>query len=121
MSKILIIDDDKGFVDLTAGGLQGAGFTVISANDAAAGKKAIDAEKPDLILLDVTLSQEEDGLKLGHEIFKQGIKTPLIILENVTKIATMSVDTADLAVEAYAEKPVDMDKLVTKIKAILGR
>jgi DNA-binding response OmpR family regulator len=121
MSKILILDDDKAFIDSSSAALKGAGFTVVSASDTASGKKMIESEKPDLIILDVTLSQPEDGLVLGRDIFKQGIKTPLIILENVTKVATMSVDTADLAVEAYAEKPVDMEKMITKAKAILNR
>jgi two-component system, OmpR family, alkaline phosphatase synthesis response regulator PhoP len=121
MSKIMILDDDKSFIDSTSTALKGAGFTVVSAIDAANGKKMIESEKPDLILLDVTLSQAEDGLVLGKDIFKQGIKTPLIILESVAKVATMSVDAADLAVEAYAEKPVDMEKIITKVKAILNR
>jgi DNA-binding response OmpR family regulator len=121
MSKILIVDDDKAFTDSTAALLQKSGFEVVAANTVEDGlAKAVDA-KPTLILLDVTLKSKEDGLLLGKQIVGKGIAVPIIILENVVNAASFATDTSDLSIEAYAEKPLDADKIVKKINAITGR
>lgn len=121
MSKILIVDDDANFTKDANEMLVQAGFeTVTAANKTDCLAKA-ESENPDLILLDVSLEGDEDGLEAGKELFLKGIKTPVIILENVAKVAGMSVDTTELAIEAYAEKPLDNEKIVKKINAILSR
>jgi twitching motility two-component system response regulator PilH len=121
MSKILIVDDDKSFIDSTAQLLQKAGFGVISANTPEDGFKMATNEKPNLILLDVTLKNAEDGLAMGKQLIGSGINIPIIILENVAVAATFGTDISDLSIEAYAEKPLDAERIVKKINAITGR
>ncbi|MBN2533796.1 MAG: response regulator [Spirochaetales bacterium] len=121
MAKILIIDDDQGFIDSTSQMLQKAGFTVSGAGTPDEGLSKAQSEKPDLILLDVTLKSPEDGILMGKDLFNKGIKIPIILLENVAKAATFSHDTSDMSIEAYAEKPLDADKIVNKINAIINR
>jgi DNA-binding response OmpR family regulator len=119
MAKILIVDDDQGFIDSTSQLLHNAGFDVSGAVTPEDGLSKAQSEKPDLILLDVTLKSPEDGILIGKDLFKKGVKTPIILLENVAKAATF--DTSDMAIEAYAEKPLDADKIVNKINAIINR
>ncbi|MBN2440034.1 MAG: response regulator [Spirochaetales bacterium] len=121
MAKILIVDDDQGFIDATTQILQNAGFEVLGATTPEDGLSKAQSEKPALILLDVTLKSPEDGILMGKELYGKGLKIPVIILENVAKAATHTNDTSDLAVEAYAEKPLDPEKIVNKISAIINR
>jgi DNA-binding response OmpR family regulator len=121
MAKVLIIDDDQGFIDSTSKILQEAGFDVSGAVTPDEGLSKAQSEKPDLILLDVTLKSPEDGILMGKELFNKGAKIPIILLENVANAATFSNDTSDMAIEAYAAKPLDPDKIVKKINAIINR
>ena len=121
MARILIVDDDQGFIDSTTKILEGAGFEVITATSPDEGSSQAESGKPDLIMLDVSLKSPEDGLVMGKNLGTKGITTPIIILENVTKAAAFSTDTTGMAIEAYAEKPLDADKIVNKIKAIISR
>jgi len=121
MAKVLIVDDDQGFIDSTTQMLKEAGFEVSGAVSTDDGLKKAESEKPDLILLDVTLKSSEDGILLGKQLFEKGIKIPLILLENVAKAAAFSNGTDDMAIEAYAEKPLDKDKIINKIQAIISR
>jgi DNA-binding NtrC family response regulator len=121
MAKILIVDDDKSFIDSTIQILQKAGFEAIGANTPEEGLAKAQSEKPQVILLDVTLKSPEDGLQVGKQLIAKGINIPLIILENVANAAAFSTDCSDLSIEAYAEKPLDPDKIAKKISAIIGR
>lgn len=121
MSKILIADDDTNFLNATSEILNNAGFTAIQAKNPAEFMQKAASDKPDLILLDTSMEKSEDGLLAGKELFTKGIKIPIIILENVAKAAAFSIDTSEIAIEAYAEKPLDKDKILTKINAILNR
>ncbi|MBN2736880.1 MAG: response regulator transcription factor [Spirochaetales bacterium] len=121
MARVLIVDDDKKFVDSTAEFLSKAGYEVIKATNIGEGKLSAESEKPDIIILDVTLETSEDGLLLGKELHQSGVNMPIIILESVIKAANFNIDISELMVEAYAEKPIVMDKLLSKIKAILER
>ena len=121
MAKILIVDDDQTFIDSTTDMLQQAGFEAISATTPQEGTGKAESEKPDLILLDVTLQSPEDGLIMGKEIHGKGIDIPIIILENVAKATAFSTDISTITVEAYAAKPLDPGKIIDKIKAIINR
>ena len=69
MGKILIVDDDQNICELLRLYIEKEGFTTAIAND---GKKALemfDAEKPDLIMLDIMLP-ELDGWQVCREIRK---------------------------------------------------
>ncbi|MFP4362874.1 MAG: response regulator transcription factor [Spirochaetia bacterium] len=122
MAKILILDDDQGFVDSTTELLKGEGYDVISAGSPSEGKSKVESENPDLIILDVSLEKEEDGLVFAHELADSGDETPIILLTSVTKMATYSYDkAADIQVEAYQDKPIDEGKFKEKVKAIASR
>ena len=121
MAKILIVDDDQGFIDSTSEMLKNAGFDVSGAVTPEEGVTKAQSDGPDLILLDVTLKSPEDGILMGKDLFSKGVKIPIILLENVAKAATFTNDTSDMAIEAYAAKPLDADKIVNKIKTIINR
>ena len=63
--KILIIEDYKNIVEILTMRLSSMGYTVISANDGQEGLTLARKEKPDLIVLDVTLPKM-NGYKISR-------------------------------------------------------
>jgi CheY-like chemotaxis protein len=86
-NKILIIDDDVDFVESEKLLLESNGYEVIAAFDGQEGyRKALD-ENPDLILLDVVMTTEDEGFQIAHRL-KRDIAhahIPIIILSSMKK------------------------------------
>jgi len=123
MWKILVIDDDLDLVEVTKIVLEKNGFKVASANDRVSGMDAVLAEKPDLILLDVMMDEDDDGIVLAQDIRRKGIKTPIIMLSNINAVSGMKfgADSEMVPVNEFVEKPIKPDVLIGKIKALLGK
>lgn len=67
--RILLVDDDEGFLLAVGRLLEAAGYDVTSALNADEAKARLDAELPDLILLDVIMPGK-DGFVFADEIAK---------------------------------------------------
>jgi CheY-like chemotaxis protein len=67
---VLLVDDDEGFLLAAGRLLEAAGYEVISAISAAEARKRLEAELPDLILLDVIMPGE-DGFTFADEVAKE--------------------------------------------------
>ncbi len=81
MAKIVIIEDDLVFLDLLRVHLASAGHEVRTAEDAALGLRAIIADPPDLILLDLTIPYL-DGFEMIEALRNDPATrdTPVIVL-----------------------------------------
>jgi DNA-binding response OmpR family regulator len=121
MAKILVIDDDRDLVETTRIVLEKEGFKVITAHNRRDGFTSVKAEKPDLILLDIMMEEDDDGMVLAQQIRKEGIQTPIIILSNINRVSGMTFgkDAEMLPVNDFIEKPIVPAKLVEKILSIL--
>lgn len=62
MKKILIIEDEKFLAEMYKEKLESAGFEIFLATDCQEGLKLAKEKKPDLILLDILLPGEENGV-----------------------------------------------------------
>lgn len=117
-AHILLVEDDPSIREITALGLQGAGFTVSTAADGLEGLDRWRAERPDLVLLDVMLPRM-DGLELCRAIRREAT-TPVVML-------TARGDTIDVVVglesgaDDYVKKPFEMPELVARVRAALRR
>ena len=116
MHKVLIIDDEKDICFLISEILKDEEYITSSAlNSDEAIKKFIET-KPDLIILDVWLSNSKlDGIELLQEFKKIDSKIPVIIISGH--------GTVDLAVKSikngaydFLEKPFNSDKLIILTK-----
>jgi two-component system, cell cycle response regulator DivK len=120
MAKILLVDDDEMSRDMLSRRLIRRGFEVIVAVDGKQGVEAACREKPDIVLMDMSLPVM-DGWDATRSI-KSAEAT-----RNVSVIGlsarTMSADR-DKAIEAgcddYDIKPIEFDRLVGKIERLLG-
>lgn len=118
--KILIIDDDYNGAKVIKEGLLEAGFEVFYAYSREEGLEKLRTSKPDLILLDLVLT-DASGFKVAQEIKEDDNYShiPIIAIslkrENIDKHVAMKVGIID-----YLEKPVDIKHLIFRIKDILN-
>ncbi len=118
MAKILLVDDDKDFVDINRTHLEKHGYTVVAGHNPQDGMALLHQEKPDLVILDVMMEEADDGFAMAQKIRKEGNKVPIIMLTSVAKITGQSYgkDSAMVPVNEFFEKPVSADKLLAAIK-----
>jgi DNA-binding response OmpR family regulator len=118
--KILIVDDDKAFVQLLNTRLKNSGYLVTFASDVPSALGLVQREKPDLILLDIGLPGG-DGFVLMDRLkaIDRLAHIPIII---VTAQDTSSAKAKALkaGAQAYFQKPIDHNELTAAIREILG-
>ena len=102
--KILIVDDDKFFVEILSKKLIASGFDIYAALNGEDGLKSFKEIKPDLILLDI-LMPVIDGLTFLKQIRddEYGKNVPVFVLTNVTD-ADKTAEAAKLNVNEYLIK-----------------
>ena len=114
---ILIIDDEQGIRDLLMDFFESNNFKAVTAPD---GVRALDAFKenhPDIVLTDL-LMPGEHGITVIKAI-KEKYGTPVIIMTSVYKEKELKDLIADYFVEAFFDKPLDLNALLEKVTDIL--
>lgn len=115
--KILIVDDEKGIVDMLKSHFERQSFQVYTAyNGMEALKQAVC--DPDIVLLDINMP-EMDGLAVCQRI-REFITCPILFLtariESADKIIGFQAGADD-----YIVKPFDLDELGARVAAHLRR
>jgi DNA-binding response OmpR family regulator len=119
--RLLIIDDDIGFLDLLRIHLASAGYEVQVAEDGVTGGRALLAQTPDLIVADVGMPFL-DGFEL-LSLIRSDTSTasiPVILLSGRSDGDTMAKAVA-LGAADFLTKPVTRDQLLESIEACLAR
>jgi len=117
--KILIIDDERDFVETVSFALEAKGFLVSNAADGPAGIMKANAEKPDLIILDLMMPGM-DGYEVAGRLKSDSLTSgiPMIVLTAaVTKDLSQKIREAQAA--DYLTKPCDLEELIKKVKSVL--
>ncbi len=121
MAKILLVEDNEMNRDMLSRRLTRKGFEVVLALDGQQAVEAATAQKPDLILMDMSLPVI-DGWEATRQI-KAGEGTSTIPVIALT--AHAMADDRDKALAAgcddYDTKPVDLPRLLDKINGLLAR
>lgn len=108
--KILIVDDDPLVTLALKKFIQKKGFDVLTANT---GKKALDkieAEDPDIVLLDLRLPDSLDGIAVLGMIKKTRPEIAVVMISGQTEIHG-AVEAMKLGAVDYLEKPIDFERL----------
>jgi len=120
MSKILIVEDNEMNRDMLSRRLERKGFDVVMAVDGQAGVDMALSEKPDLILMDMSLPVM-DGWEATRKI-KADSETKNIPVIALT--AHAMADDEQKALEAgcddYDTKPVNFNHLLDKMAKFIG-
>jgi CheY-like chemotaxis protein len=123
MSKILVVDDDPDFVEVTRMVLEKHGYDVIAAANGAEALVTMRREKPDLVLLDIMMATLLDGLSVSEEMQADPeLKDlPVIMVSSITdtQYATVFPTEEYVHMDAWISKPVDPDDLLKKVARCL--
>jgi len=127
--KILLVDDDPDIRDSLRIVLEGNGYTVQAAGNGREALAALEAQVPDLMLLDIMMATDTEGFDLAFELKNQPKfeNLPIIILTSfLGKVREEGPEQyqhimgEQWPAKWLFEKPVDTKKLLAKIQGILG-
>lgn len=117
-AKVLVVDDDPNISDLVSLYLEKESYDVRTSND---GKDALEVFyqwTPDLVVLDVMMSQM-DGWEVCRQIRKVS-SIPVIMLsargETFDKVLSL-----ELGADDYIVKPFEPKEFIARVKAVLRR
>jgi two-component system OmpR family response regulator len=116
---LLVVDDDREIRHLLTEYLTQAGFRVTAVGDGKAMRRALEANRIDLVVLDLMLPGE-DGLTLCRELRARSNSLPVLMLtargDEVDRIVGLEMGADD-----YLAKPFNPRELLARIKTILRR
>jgi len=124
--RILIIDDDPDITEAMTVVLENKGYDVASAADGSAGMEQVQAQRPDLIILDVMMRTSQEGFELSRQLkgSAEYKDIPILMLTAVKDktgldFKSTAGDESWLPVEAFLDKPVKPDVLLEKVASLL--
>lgn len=118
MKKILIVDDEKPISDIIKFNMTKEGYEVVTAFNGREAIELFEAEKPDIIILDLMLP-EIDGLEVAKTIRKTS-SVPIIML-SAKDSEFDKVIGLELGADDYVTKPFSNRELQARVKALLRR
>ena len=118
-TKILLVEDDADILFATVRTLKSAGYDVLEASSAKECWQVLEANRPDLLLLDVVLP-DADGRKLCSQLkADQDLAGIFVILLSGTKISSSDqVEGLDLGADGYIARPISNKELLARIQAM---
>lgn len=117
MAKILLVEDNEQNIKLFSDLLTIKGFEVILAKDGRSGIEMATTGNPDLILMDIQLPGDMDGVK-ATQILKADDRTKHIPIIALTALA-MNKDIEKILMAgcvAFISKPIDTKGFIAKVK-----
>ena len=117
--KILLLEDDKLFNETIEDFLEEEGYELQTALDPYTALEISYENRFDLYLFDVNLPYES-GFDLLKKLRDSGDKTPTIFLTSRDDKASL-IKGFDSGADDYMKKPIDLDELLVRIRAVLWR
>ncbi|MFO7459920.1 MAG: response regulator, partial [Desulfatiglandales bacterium] len=117
--KVLLVDDEKEFVDLLGERMSARGMEVSSTTSAADALKIAEEQTFDAIVLDLMMP-EMDGLEVLKNLKAKRPELQVILLTGHGTIEK-GVEAMRLGAMDFVEKPADLDALTEKIKKAQAR
>src|SRR5471030_267586 len=118
MAQILVVDDEVGIRELLSEILADEGHQVVLAENAGAARRLRNAQRPDLVLLDIWMP-DTDGITLLKEWAANGQLTmPVVMMSGHGTIET-AVEATRIGALDYLEKPIALQRLLATVKRAL--
>jgi two-component system alkaline phosphatase synthesis response regulator PhoP len=119
---ILVVDDEVQILEVVRDYLQQAGFTVLTARDGQTGLTIARRKHPDLMVLDIMLPGDLDGLDVCRAIRRDTVLSALPIIMLTARVEEMDrLIGLELGADDYVTKPFSPREVVARVKAVLRR
>ncbi|MDD5408906.1 MAG: response regulator [Candidatus Omnitrophica bacterium] len=120
-TKLLIIDDEPGLVEMLTMRLEANDYQVISASDGREGLDRARNENPDLIILDLMLP-EIDGYKVCRMLKTDERYKQIPVIFFTARVQASDIKSGEEAgAQAYISKPFEPDILLAKVAQLLKK
>jgi CheY-like chemotaxis protein len=121
--RILIVDDDLDFLEMHSTVLKNRGYEVATAQSAKECLDRLDADRPDLVVLDVMMEKFDAGFEVAKKIKKKFARLPVILLTSIgTQTGLEFSSNADVleitGADILLDKPVSPDDFVAAIERL---
>jgi formate transporter len=123
--KVLVVDDDPDFVEITRAILTKEGYKVAAAASGDQALQAMKKDRPDLVLLDVMMTTPLEGVGVAKKM--AGDPTlkaiPIIMISSIdsTQYKESLPDDLQIPIDAWISKPVQPDHLLRTIQRFLSK
>ena len=119
--KILVVDDEPDVAALTAMGItfHRPDYAVVECTNAIDAIARVEAERPDLLLLDLAMPGR-DGFGILEELRNAGMELPIIVI-TARDLEADKVRGLELGADDYITKPFSHKELMARIDAVLRR
>ena len=129
MAKVMIVDDDRDFMDSVCRVLQHKGHQTTAVYDTDEVIELLERDPHDVMVLDVMFPEDAAaGFHLAQEIRKHKdlARLPILILSAINTKFPMGfgpddIDKTWMPVQDFLEKPIDFDVLAAKIEKMAGQ
>ena len=117
-TKALLVEDDSNIVDLIRANLAVRGFDTVVSTDGTDAISLLDAESPDIVLLDLMLP-EADGMELCRQIRERS--SVAVIVVSARRGERDKITALNMGADDYMTKPFSVEELLARITATLRR
>jgi len=118
MAKILLVEDEKNVSLLYQTELEAEGYEVLVAYDGVTAVEAAREHKPDLVIVDIRLDNQMDGIELLSRLLAEDKTLPVIINTGYSQYRD---NFMTWGAEAYVLKSADLGPLKQAIADALAR
>lgn len=118
MTTVLVVDDENQILRALRISLAAHGYSVKTAVDGSSALRAVAAEKPDVVILDLGLP-DIDGTDVIHGI-RGWSSVPIVVLSARTDSGD-KVAALDAGADDYVTKPFGMDEFLARLRAAIRR
>ncbi|HYT46066.1 MAG TPA: response regulator, partial [Methylomirabilota bacterium] len=116
---ILVVDDDPSIQRALRSALRTGGYEVLIADHGSQAVEMVHTKQPDLILLDLGLPGDIDGIEVC-KLVRQWSQVPIIIV-SARMEESLKVLALDLGADDYLTKPFSSNELLARVRASLRR
>ncbi len=116
--RVLVVDDDRQFLEATRTMLEEHGYEVVTAQDGSEGLMRAECESPDLIVLDVMMPRRSGFGVLDH-IGRRGPSGPRIVVVTANDELRHEQIAIEKGADMYLKKPFEMRELLSAVIALL--
>lgn len=118
-SRVLVIEDDKKLAEALAAGIRAEGYEVDHAATGEQGFFLIHSQRPDILILDLTLPHR-GGLDILRQVRHERIDIRILVLTSHNTVDDR-VEGLRAGADDYLGKPFSFPELIARIEALLRR
>jgi len=123
MVKVMVVDDDPDFVEITRMILEGNGYKVSTAANGDQALEAMRRDVPDLLLLDIMMTHALDGLDVSHVMSGDPVlkDVPIIMISSIADSPSAGLFPTDeyVPIDTWISKPVQPNELLQKVAQLV--